>query len=79
MTHRYKCLQCANICEEGDILQAPNPFDATDTLHGCPSCKSVDVMVLVCDVEGCNKEATSGWPSSKGYRQTCGDHYEHEK
>ena len=28
-----------------------------------------------CDEPGCEKEATCGWPSTDGYRRTCGDHY----
>jgi len=30
----------------------------------------------VCDVEGCKKEYTCGWPSPNGYRKTCFDHWE---
>ena len=74
MTYRYKCMQCSNICEETAVLSAPNPFDATDTIVGCPSCKSVDSLVTACDEPGCTKEASSGWPSDKGYRHTCFEH-----
>jgi len=82
MTNRYKCTQCRHICAEGEVLIAQNPFDLTDMVNGCPQCKSVDSLVLACDVEGCDKEATNGWPSSAGYRHTCYVHNDgahHEK
>lgn len=72
--NRYKCMECSNIHDETALLQAPNPFDATDTVCGCPSCKSVDSEVLVCDEPGCNKEASCGWQSPTGYRHTCYEH-----
>lgn len=28
----------------------------------------------ICDVPGCGKPATSGWPSATGYRRTCFRH-----
>lgn len=79
MTYRYKCMQCEHICNEGEFLTAPSPFDSTETIVGCPRCKSVDSLVTACDEPGCNKEATYGWPSDKGYRHTCGEHFQYEK
>jgi len=29
----------------------------------------------LCDVEGCSRYITSGWPSDDGYRHTCSKHY----
>lgn len=29
----------------------------------------------MCDEPGCNAPRTCGWPSSAGYRNTCGKHY----
>lgn len=34
---------------------------------------------LTCDEPGCRKHISCGWPSKQGYRQTCSDHYHHEK
>jgi MinD superfamily P-loop ATPase len=76
MSYRYRCEDCYNICEEHALLAAPNPFDATETVHGCPVCKSIGTLVPVCDVEGCERPVSCGWPSPKGYRHTCGEHYE---
>ena len=30
---------------------------------------------MICDEPGCLKAVSSGWPSDKGYRHTCSDHY----
>lgn len=76
MTYRFKCAQCGAICNEGEYLTAPNPFDETDTITGCPTCKCVDVLVTACDEPGCTREASNGWPSEKGYRHTCYEHSE---
>ena len=29
----------------------------------------------LCDVEGCSRYITTGWPSDDGYRRTCTKHY----
>lgn len=76
MINKCKCMQCEHVCEESEVLIAQNPFDITDMVSGCPQCKSVDSLVTACDAEGCTRVATSGWPSPKGYRHTCGEHYE---
>jgi len=31
-----------------------------------------------CDEPGCKKQIICGWPSSNGYRSTCGEHYRKE-
>lgn len=59
-----------------DMLKAPSPFDSDDELQGCPKCKCVNTLVLACDVDGCWKETSCGFPTlDGGYRRTCGDHY----
>lgn len=58
-----------------EMLVSPNPFEPDDTIIGCPSCKGVDTLVVACDVEGCWKESTCGFPTPEGYRRTCGVHY----
>jgi len=32
-------------------------------------------IVGLCDVEGCNRYISTGWPSDEGYRRTCSEHY----
>ena len=39
-----------------------------DDPHPCPE--------LCCDELGCKAKATCGWPSTIGYRRTCGKHYQ---
>ena len=72
---RYKCGECDHVC--GEPLIAPNPFDPTWNISGCPSCKSVETMLYACQVEGCDEHSTSGVPGAYGYRYAwlCGDHY----
>lgn len=70
---RWRCRECNYVCHEIDMLRAPNPFDATDTITGCPTCKTVDSWIEVCDE--CDHEATCGTPTADGgYRRTCYDH-----
>jgi len=57
-----------------DALYAPNPFDESDKLIGCPLCKSVNSLVQACDDHDCWDEATCGTPTDGGYRMTCGKH-----
>lgn len=76
MTDRWKCQECAAIVTE--YLTGPNPFDATDTIIGCPNCKCVDTLLQVCDEPECNQLSSCGFPTPTGYRRTCGKHYIHE-
>jgi hypothetical protein len=71
---RWRCTECGWIGSE--LLTAPNPFDPEDVICGCPECRSVDDFEPVCDEVGCDKDATSGWPSPTGYRWTCHNHSE---
>lgn len=74
---RWKCRSCGVVSHEAELLTAPSPFDATDTLTGCPSCTAcADGFDLMCDEAGCNEVACCGWPAgeSRGYRNTCGKH-----
>jgi hypothetical protein len=58
---------------------APSPDDAEcETCDGsfrhewpCPA-------ILRCDVEGCDREATCGFPSPGGYLHVCGAHFDPE-
>ena len=71
---RLRCVECSSIIDETAVLVAPNPFDHSEELHGCPTCKSVDSLVSVCDEPGCDKDVSCGWVSPAGYRHTCYQH-----
>ena len=57
-----------------EALTAPNPFDAEDTIAGCPKCKEINSLLVACDEPGCWNEASCGTPVANGYRHTCGKH-----
>ena len=78
---RWKCKSCGVVSREIDLLTAPSPFDITDSLTGCPNCKSCsDGFDRLCDEDGCNDESHCGWSTGDksdrwgGYRITCGLH-----
>lgn len=58
-----------------EVLKAESPFDPMDTIEGCPVCKSVHTMIEACDVDGCFKQTSCGFPTDNGYMRTCGKHY----
>jgi hypothetical protein len=72
---RWLCQSCDWTGDDGELLRAPSPFDATDTIVGCPKCKAVEDIVNACDEPGCTREATCGFPDPGGYRRTCGGHF----
>lgn len=78
MSNNRKVKCTASFCNwrghEEDILQGINPFDASDTLDGCPECKGIETINYVCDEPGCWEPISCGTPTSEGYRQTCGEH-----
>ena len=69
-------LRCDWHGDVDDILTAPNPFNPTEELQGCPKCEEVNTIRVACDEHGCWEVATCGWPSPSGYRRTCGKHME---
>lgn len=72
---KWQCEFCAAVSVESELLTAPNPFNQTDELIGCPVCKSVEGFIELCEIEGCTKGATCGGPGNDGvYRRTCGPH-----
>lgn len=76
---QWCCDNCGTISLATELLSAKNPFDAEDTLTGCPACKSVNDFYEVCDEPGCVREAGCGFPAGPefgGYRRTC---YEHSR
>lgn len=58
-----------------EMLEAPNPFDATETVTGCPDCKDVNTLQEACDEPDCWEFSSCGTPTPTGYRRTCGKHY----
>lgn len=74
-TERVKCDQCGEIMRATKMLVARNPFAHDENINGCPKCYSIDSFVPVCDETDCTRDATCGFPTADGYRQTCGDHY----
>lgn len=80
---KYRCSECRAVSiPESEWLTAPNPFDDSDVVIGCPECKSVNSSVLLCDEDGCNEDWSCGFPTGDntdrygGYRGTCSEHSE---
>ena len=73
---KYICetRRCGWRGQEGQILKGPNPFDAEETVYGCPDCKCVGTLIGACEIEGCWQESTCGFPTPEGYLRTCGKH-----
>jgi len=57
-----------------EVLFAENPFNADETIAGCPKCKEINSLLVSCDEPGCWNEASCGTPTATGYRHTCGKH-----
>lgn len=71
---KIKCNECVWRGLESEMLTAPNPFDADDSIIGCPQCKSVNSLFNACDEPGCWLSVSCGTPTPGGYRSTCGKH-----
>lgn len=71
---KRQCKHCGWHGWRHEVLTAQNPFDSDTTIDGCPSCKSVDCLDIVCDEPGCWSEASCGTSTKSGYRLTCGMH-----
>lgn len=69
------CQECGWQGTFGDVLEAPNPFEATETITGCSDCKAVDGTIrTACYETGCWREATCGTNHPDGYRCSCFKH-----
>jgi len=77
MSKRWKCKECGTITHVDELLSAPNPFAPEYDISGCPICFELGSgnFELVCDEPGCKLTVTAGFPTDKGYRNTCSDHY----
>jgi hypothetical protein len=62
---RWLCEECGAV--HGDnLLEANNPFDESETITGCPTCRAVNSFVAAC--WKCDRPATSGTPLIEQYR-----------
>jgi len=68
------CLECGWVGTYHDILSAKNPFQKGEII-ACPECKEIGHLSFVCEVDGCEKEATCGTPTKGGYLRCCGEHF----
>jgi len=70
--NRWYCEECNEVSET--LLVAPNPFDKSDTLVGCPKCLCAESMISAC--WKCNRPAGIGTSDCDEYRyiQTCHKH-----
>ena len=71
---KWLCEECGKVAMETEVLTAPNPFEPSYPLYGCPSCKDVSTLVMACDETGCLREVCCGTPTPTGYRRTCSEH-----
>jgi hypothetical protein len=78
---KISCDTCGAEFLQPELLQAVNPFDAEDSVFGCPKCNHCNEgFTVLCDESGCKKDASCGFPTGDnddefgGYRRTCGDH-----
>lgn len=73
---KLQCDECELVLSDEQRLTAPNPFDSTEVIFGCPRCKNIGAFSRLCDMDGCESKVSCGFPTPDGYRHTCGTHYE---
>ncbi len=67
--YQYGIIICGNLSSHGmSCLE-----DAMEALRMDDPCPAPPH--LLCDVRGCGRAATTGFPSEQGYRRTCEKHY----
>jgi hypothetical protein len=73
------CKECGWKNEHDEPLTAPNPFNSSDIITGCPACRCVNSITIACDAEKCWEIATCGRPirrrDGREYFGLCGKHY----
>jgi hypothetical protein len=74
LSDKRVCIDCQWRGTVAEMLTAPNPFDPTDTIVGCPRCRQVETLRVACDEPECWREASCGTPTPNGYRSTCATH-----
>lgn len=75
---KVACTECDWHGLVSEQQYAPSPFDETDTIYGCPSCKAIDCCVSACDEDNCWQPAACGTPTPGGFRVTCCEHQPRE-
>src|SRR5690606_22367208 len=71
---RVRCNTCEWVYTMDHALRAPNPFDPSESIYGCPNCKSVEDFVRLCDRVGCDNAGSCGQSTPDRYQVTCYDH-----
>lgn len=72
---RWLCDICGLITIEKKVLKAPNPFNKSETVWGCPHCKCAGSFKYVCEAIGCRNAVTLGFHiEGFGYGSACDDH-----
>ena len=75
---RWRCDACGHISIDGELLEAPHPFQPGGIVLGCPGCRGIGTdLERVCDVPGCSRVVACGTPTPTGYRSTCSEHAPH--
>lgn len=70
---KYLCDSCSWTGTDNEILNAPHPFIAGDTVLGCPKCKEMELM-RACVWDDCWDKITCGLNTPGGYKQLCSKH-----
>lgn len=74
MPNSWRCKVCGWSGMAEQFLTAPNPFNAVDTINGCPNCLEVSEVEMLCDMPDCKQAVSCGTPTPSGYRNTCSEH-----
>jgi len=74
MSDKRVCIECGWHGLAGDMLEGQNPFARYETILGCPRCKAIGSIGVVCDGPGCWLLVTCGTATNTGYRLTCSKH-----
>lgn len=76
--NKVRCKECQwqGVTKELDTVVDPRPpvGQVGDTWVICPSCRTPENIVSLCDEPNCKVEATCGAPVEGVYRWTCYDH-----
>ena len=71
---RWKCEECYWVGPQAEVLEAPNPFDNSENIWGCPNCLEANRLERACDHEGCDLPGGNGTMTPDGYTWTCFAH-----
>jgi hypothetical protein len=69
-----RCDWCGHGIDIFNMPVAPHPFISGHSVTGCPGCREIDTMRIVCDEPGCWEFVTCGTPEGDDYRRTCDKH-----